>query len=348
MRNQLCRKYRIITIRILSILVISGIAGTSSAQNSILQNTHIRGFIELDASYANKKMNFGFGEQDLFITSQINDRFSFLGETVFKYTPNTPTEFSVSIERAIAKYNYSGNNNLLLGKQHTPINFWNDTYHHGRVFYPTIERPLLFPAEFIPLHTTGIAAEGHDLGKIRFGYNVLIGNGLGSPDVSNSDTRVSVTAAVHIKPIDDLKLGVSYYNDAISPNAEVNGKIIPVQVNQQLFTGSISYFGRKIEVLTEGTLALDKTDSTGTQHDWASYFYAGYKITDKLVPYIRLDNLQYGSGEVYYTKNNTQSYIIGVRYYVDYLLVLKLEYQHLDTQLQGKSDAVTFQLALGF
>ena len=348
MRSQIYRGSRMAIIQILPILLILGIAETVSAQNSILQNTHIRGFIELDASYANKKMNFGFGEQDLFITSQINDRFSFLGETVFKYTPSTPTEFSVSIERAIAKYNYYGNNNLLLGKQHTPINFWNDTYHHGRVFYPTIERPLLFPAEFIPLHTTGIAAEGHDLGNIHFGYNLLIGNGLGSPDVANSDTRVSVTAAVHIKPVENLKLGVSYYNDQISPNAEVNGKIIPVQVNQQLFTGSISYFGRKFEVLTEGTLALDRTDSTGIQHDWASYFYAGYKITDKLVPYIRLDNLQYGSGEVYYNKNNTKAFLIGVRYYVDYLLVLKLEYQHLDTQLQGKHDAVTFQLALGF
>ena len=349
MRNQITWRSRILTIRILPILLILGIAGSSFGQNSILQNTHIRGFIEIDASYAEKKMNFGFGEQDLFITSQLNDRFSFLGETVFKYTPNTPTEFSVSIERAIAKYNYYGNNNLLLGKQHTPINFWNDTYHHGRVFYPTIERPLLFPANFVPLHTTGIAAEGHDLGKIRFGYNVLVGNGIGASDVANNDQRLSVTTAVYIKPADNLKLGGSYYNDVISPGADVHsGNTIPVQVNQQLFTGSISYFGRKFEILTEGTLALDKTDSTGTQHDWASYFYAGYRITDKLVPYIRLDNLQYGSGEVYYIKNNTKAFLIGVRYYVDYLLVLKLEYQHIDAQIQGKADAVTFQIALGF
>jgi len=333
---------------ILAILIILGIAGDGFGQNSILQNTHIRGFMEVDAAYHDKKMTFGFGEQDLFITSQLNDRFSFLGEAVFKYVPASPTEFGVSIERAIVKYNYSGNNNLLLGKQHTPINFWNDTYHHGRVFYPTIERPLLFPANFIPLHTTGVAAEGHDLGNIRFGYNLLIGNGLGSSDVANNDERVSVTAAVHIKPVENLKLGVSYYNDVISANATVNDRIIPVQVHQQLFTGSISYFGKKFELLTEGTLALDKTDSTGTQHDWASYLYAGYRVTDKFVPYIRLDNLQYGSGEVYYIKNNTRSYIVGMRYYVDYLLVLKLEYQNLHTEIQGQTFAVTFQIAVGF
>jgi hypothetical protein len=332
----------------LPILIILGTGGASIAQNSILQNTHIRGFVEVDASYHDKKVSFGFGEQDLFITSQLTDRFSFLGEAVFKYDSTSATEFGVSIERVIVKYNYYGNNNLLLGKQHTPINFWNDTYHHGRVFYPTIERPLLFPANFIPLHTTGIAAEGHDLGNLRFGYNLLIGNGLGSSDIANNDERVSVTAAVHIKPVENLKLGISYYNDAISSGAEVYGKIIPVPVHQQLFTGSISYFGRKFELLTEGTLAMDKTDSTGSQQNWASYLYAGYRVTDKFVPYFRLDNLQYASGEVYYTKNNTQSIILGMRYYVDPLLVLKLEYQHLNTDFQGKTYAVTFQVAVGF
>lgn len=342
------RNLNFLRSRILSILIIIGTAGSSYGQNTILQNTHIRGFMEVDASYHDNKLSFGFGEQDLFITSQLTDRFSFLGESVFKYTASSPTEFSVSIERAIVKYNYSGNNNLLLGKQHTPINFWNDTYHHGRVFYPTIERPLLFPANFIPIHTTGIAAEGHDLGKIKFGYNVLIGNGIGSSDVANNDTRVSLTTAVYIKPVENLKLGVSYYNDAIAAGSEENGKVIHWNVNQQLFTGSISYFGRKFEILTEGTLAQDKTDTTGTQNNLASYFYAGYKITDKLVPYIRFDNLRYGSGEIYYTKNNTNSFIAGLRYYVDPLLVLKLEYQHLDREIQGKTYAFTFQIAVGF
>jgi len=115
-----------------------------------------------------------------------------------------------------------------------------------------------------------------------------------------------------------------------------------------MFTGSISYFGKKFELLTEGSIALDKTDTTGSQSNSAVYLYAGYKINDKLVPYIRLDNLNYGSGEVYYTRNDTKSFIAGVRYYADYLLVLKLEYQHLDAIIQGKSDVFTFQIAMGF
>src|SRR5215211_6659123 len=121
------------------------------------QNTTIRGFVDALSTYENGKLSFGFGEQDLFITSELTDRISFLGESVFKFDPLSPSEFSVSVERVVIKYNFYGNHNILIGKHHTPINYWNDTYHHGRVFFPTIERPLLFTARIIPLHTTGIS-----------------------------------------------------------------------------------------------------------------------------------------------------------------------------------------------
>jgi hypothetical protein len=83
---------------------------------------------------------------------------------------------------------------LLVGKHHTPVNYWNYTYHHGRVFFPTIERPLLFEAEIIPLHTNGISLQGQNLGSAKFGYDVMIGNGLGSSDITDNDNRKSITA----------------------------------------------------------------------------------------------------------------------------------------------------------
>ena len=168
--------------------------------SSFSQKTLIRGFIDVLAGYEKNKVSFGFGEQDLFITSELNDRINFLGETVFRFTPGTPTQFSVSVERVIIKYNFSGNHNLLFGKHHTPINYWNDTYHHGRVYFPTIERPLLFSHQMIPLHTTGISIQGHDLGGVKFGYDLMLGNGLGSGEILDNDKYKSITAAIHIKP----------------------------------------------------------------------------------------------------------------------------------------------------
>jgi hypothetical protein len=50
-------------------------------------------FMDLSTSLEDNKVSFGFGEQDLFITSELSDRFSFLGESVFKFTPLYPHYF---------------------------------------------------------------------------------------------------------------------------------------------------------------------------------------------------------------------------------------------------------------
>jgi hypothetical protein len=316
---------------------------------SFSQKTQIRGFMDVSTFLQDDKVSFGLGEQDLFITSELSDRFSFLGESVFKFTPSTPTTFSVSIERAIVKYNFQGNHNLLIGKHHTPINYWNDTYHHGRVFFPTIYRPLLFEADIIPLHTTGASLQGQNLGNLKFGYDLMVGNGLGSNDVLDNDTRKSVTAAVHIKPAEGLRIGFSWYNDEMSAGSKTHeGKLISWDVKQNLFSPSIAYFGEKVEVLAESTFALNHTDTTGTKQTFAGYLYAGYKIKERLVPYIRLDRLHFEEGEILFDKNNTTSIVGGIRYNINYLTVVKLEYQYERTELVRDINKLTFQIAVGF
>lgn len=313
------------------------------------QETQIRGFAETLASLQDGKVSFALGEQDLFITSQLNDRFSFLGESVFKFTPGTPTTFSVSIERIVVKYNIVGNHNFLIGKHHTPINYWNDTYHHGRVFFPTIYRPLVFEREIIPIHTTGISFQGQNLGGVKFGYDLMIGNGLGSTDVLDNDSRKSITTAVHIKPVENLRLGLSWYNDVLGKGAKTHdGSVLNWAVHQNLYTGSVAYFGDKFEVLTETTFANNKTDTTGSQHTVATYIYAGIKIKEKIVPYLRFDNIHYQEGEILFDKNNITSIVGGIRLNVNYLTAVKLEYQHQHSELGGDTNKLTAQLAIGF
>jgi hypothetical protein len=314
---------------------------------SFAQSTQIRGFADVTAAY-NKKATFGFDEQDLFITSAINDRISFLSETVFKYDATENTEFGVSIERLIITYNLEGNHNVVMGKVHTPLNYWNDTYHHGRVFFPTIDRPLLFSARIIPLHTVGVGLEGRDLGKAKFGYNLFVGNGLGSSEVEDDDKSKSVTAAIHIRPLDRLRIGLSYYYDVISKGAEVHGMMYDHQVNQHLVSASVARFGKKFEFLSEATAGINHTDTTGTKTTLAGYAYAGYKIKEKYVPYVRYDNIRYQNGEMYYMKNNMQSFVAGFRYEISYLAVIKLEYQHIENEFGIDVNKITAQFAIGF
>ena len=317
-----------------------------------ITNTQIKGFAEFLGTYEKEKVNFALGEQDLFITSELHDKISFLGESVFKYSASSPTFFDVSIERIVIKYNVKGNHNLLFGKHHTPINYWNDTYHHGRVFFPTIYRPILFTANIIPLHTTGISLQGHDFGKLKWGYDVMVGNGLGSTDVSDNDKHKSITVAFHLKPLNGLRLGGSYYFDNITPGESHShgGGLNEIhhEVKQQLVTGSVAYFGKKFEVLSEATFAFNNTDSLGISSSVGMYAYAGVRLKEKWVPYVRFDLLNFDDKELYYLKNNTTSFIAGLRYELNYLTVIKLEYQHDDAYLTGIRDMITAQIAIGF
>lgn len=314
------------------------------------QSTQIRGFVDVNASYADDKVSFALGEQDLFITSEISDRINFLGESVFKYSATSPTLFDVSMERVVIKYNYAGNHNLLVGKHHTPVNYWNDTYHHGRVFFPTIFRPLLFSENIIPLHTTGISLSGHDLGKLKFGYDFMVGNGIGSGDLNDNDKFKSFTGALHLKPLKNFRIGGSYYYDMISKGAKKphSTELVSSGITQQLISGSLSYFGRSAEFLIEGTFASNKSDSTGTANNIAAYGYAGIRLFEKWVPYIRYDYLNFDKNEIYFHNDNTTSFIGGIRFEINYLAVVKIEFQHTHYEMMDDTDTMTAQFAIGF
>lgn len=326
---------------------------------SMSQTTHIRGFSSAFSNYQNHKISFGFSEQDFLITSDITDRLSFLGETVARYDEHSEaTKFSIEVERVIMKYNFKGNHNLLVGKHHTPINYWNDIYHHGKLFYPTIERPLVFIANIIPLHTTGIGLQGHDLGKLKFGYDLMLGNGLGSTEIKDNDKNKSVTVAAHIKPINNLRIGASYYYDIISKGAAVHqhaddqerheDRVVDYKVVQNLFSGHAAYFGKKFEVLYEGTLAVNRTDTTCYKKTFGSYLYLGYKVNEKVTPYIRLDKIHYQNGEIFFIKDNTSTAIAGINFQVNYLANVKFEYQYLHSEITGSGNKISAQIAIGF
>ena len=312
------------------------------------QDTQILGFVAGETYFQDDQLNFEIGEQDLFITSRLNEHFTFLGETVFKFSSGSPTNFNASVERIIISYNYRGNHNVLFGKHHTPINYWNDSYHHGRVFFPTIGRPVLFSEHFIPIHTTGIAFQGLNLGDLRFGYNIMIGNGLGSTDVADNNQAKSLTTALHIKPLDNLQLGLSWYRDEVDQGTSIHGNPVANATKQNIFNATVARFGSKFELLAESAVAFNDAENVGSSTSFASYVYGGWRVNEKLVPYIRYDNLTFDDQDQFFNAEDVHSYIAGIRYEVSYLIVVKAEYQYSDREVTGNSSLLNAQIAIGF
>jgi hypothetical protein len=280
---------------------------------------------------------FELGEHDLFVNTYFKERISFLGEFVVKYTKGSPTSFSASIERARLKLDYYKNHSIILGKTHTPINYWNDVYHHGRVFFPTIDRPLAF-SHIIPLHNLGAQFQGQNLGKLNFGYDVVIGNGISASDAFDENLFPATTVAMHIKPIDDLRIGASYFYDFLS-DASVSGihtghTTSPGHVhassykgalNFHLISASTAYFGDKHEFLNEFSYNPTRTDTLGTAHNFSNFTYYGYRIKEKHVPFLTVDLLKIAENDLYTYHYDIMKFSLGYRYEFNELINVKTQ-----------------------
>ncbi|MFN6037139.1 MAG: hypothetical protein ACK452_01630, partial [Bacteroidota bacterium] len=280
-------------------LVVSNLSYAQDGGNKTTFNGY--GHLEVDADINETDGNYYFqvGEHDFFINSQLTDKISFLGENVIRFDSKSSTGFSASIERARLKFDYYKNHSFLVGKVHTPVNYWNDVYHHGRLFFPTVARPLAF-SYLIPLHNLGFGFQGQNLGKINFGYDVFVGNGIASTDNFDLGAGQALTAAVHIKPTDGMRIGASYYNDFLKSNVSgvhsghsnsypSSNNPYKGSMNFELACFSFAYFLPKFECLNEFSWNRTRTDSLGYAQNFSNFLYLGYRVKPKLVTYLAAD-----------------------------------------------------------
>lgn len=285
-----------------------------------------------DTLTTNDYGHFSLGEHDLFVSGKIGPKVSFLGEFVFKGSSSSPSGFLASIERARVRYNYYKNHNILIGKMHTALNYWNDVFHHGRLFFPTIDRPLNF-SYFVPIHSLGVRLQGQNIGKLKFGYDFQIANGMESTDISSNGLNFSYNASIHIKPIQGMRIMLGYNNDylptnSMGPHAHsgsnhnhmYNGS---VSINQ--FNFSVAKFESNFEFLNEFATILTHTDSLGNAMSYTNYLYAGYRIKDKYVPYIMTDFILVSDRELHSKPVNALKYSLGFKW--DFNPMLNLKFQ---------------------
>ena len=339
--------------------------GVVQAQDLRKVNLNIYGAVDFTVNRTNSKTNtfFTLGEQDFFVTSKISDRVSFLGESVIRFDAKTGTTFSASIERAQLKYDYSatGNHSILVGKMHSPVNYWNDVYHHGRIFFPTIDRPIAF-SHFVPLHTMGLRLQGQNLGRANFGYDLMVGNGISSTDVLATGTSLAYSASLHIKPVEGMRLQAGYYYEHLDKNISgvhsghsQNASSYKGELDFNLLTFSLAYFRSGFELLNETVLNTSRTDSLGFAHNLSSYLYVGKRLSDHSVPYLAVDFMDVSDEELHVAHLDKLFVGIGYRHEFNPQLYLKLQLMRLaDIHLHGgqvaapERDNYSFKVQLAY
>lgn len=319
------------------------------------QETSFRGFADVQFwtnDRQEESSSFGLGQFDLYITSDITDRVSALGEIVFEFESNG--ESVADLERVVIKYTWRDDLSVSVGKHHTPIGFWNTAYHHGSVLQPTIARPLMFRFEdeggILPIHTTGILVSGSNLGGHDFGYEILVGNGIGSTAIRDNDSQKSLAIALTARPHDGTRVYFSAYVDHISAGTQSlksGGGALTDDVKQRLLTASIVYKKRPYELVLEYLNASNK--ATGLERATSNAFYVYGGISrGKLVPYARYEQITFDKDDPYFDTQDVKELIVGLRYELGALALVRGEYRRWDYAEGTDSNEAAFQFAVGF
>lgn len=352
------RKLFLITLTLLTI-------GHLRAQKPVTQFNGY-GYLEYELDFSGGPSSYFFlGEHSFFVNSKLNDKISFLGEYVVRFNGASATSFLPSIERSLVKYNYYKNHNIIVGKIHTPVNYWNDTYHHGRLFFPVMDRPISFNY-LVPLHTLGVQFQGQNLGDKNFGYDIVLGNGISSTDILSEFHHTSVTAAMHFKPKDGMRIGASVYYDYLdrnrsgvhsghsAPRTHHTGKLYTGAVTYWLGSFSFANFTDRFELLNEFTYNSTSTDTLGAAHNFANFFYAGLRFKDKHTPYVVADFMNIAENDLHTYRFNTSMIGIGYKYEFGPFFNIKSQLEFSRTLKNSASNdyhkfiGFEIQLAYGF
>lgn len=299
-----------------------------------------------------------WGESALFLTGRLSDRWSFLSEVslaIPKYRDKT-----IKVERLRVRYDLNRNNWLILGKVHTPVNYWNDNFHHGRLFFPSINRPLSFQ-RFIPIHETGLRLAGNSLFGTNVGYDVMLGSGQSNGDDIFADGVQSYTGTLNWSPNNDLKIMASYYRDTIIDHEKNpfhdSGHVSPIgkddasrskDIDYELISYSMYWRGETFTTLTE--LSVNRSNGQGDFNE-AVYQYVGYHYNEDITLYGLFDLVNVNAAEAHFIAGRESRYGIGIEYAFGLNTTLKLEVRRRDDH-RGMMDLynneIQAQISFGF
>ena len=313
----------------------------------------LRGFSNVDFAANEEGLpdTFALGQFDMFMTSALSSDLSVLAEVVFEFGEDNADVLDV--ERVQLKWAPSDLFSLTAGRMHTPLGYWNQTYHHGAWFQTTAGRPEMYLFEddggILPVHMVGLQASGTwHTSPAEWKYSVSLVNGRGRiPDeIPNAQDAtdgkaVSLWAGVAPAAIAGLELGASGYLDTLPPDGEVRHE----DVRERILGGYLVYQHSGVEILAEVSRIrhewLDQEYET-----WGYYAQGGVKL-GHWTPYYRFDRVDVAEGDPFLSPLDVTVHTVGLRVDVQAWAALKAEYHHRRENAESV-DSARFQAAFTF
>jgi hypothetical protein len=293
--------------------------------------------------------HFTVGGVDLFLSSKLSDRVSFLNETIFEFGQGG--ENILDVERVLLKYDLDKKFNVSIGRGHTALGYWNQRFHHGTWLATTINRPRIYDWEddggFLPVHYVGLEFNGlFDVPGGNLSYVSHIANGRGkiTDEVSliedrNDSKMLSTMLTYEPEAVEGLGFGANILYDVIPDNPDLASR--SAEIDELIYGAHLFYTMDPYEFIMETEiLEHDHHNSILDDTTIGGYAQLAYRV-NKYKPYFRFDWLRAADRDPFLAGlvEDESSYTAGIRYELATWNAIKLEYRFVDADTAQKNEA---------
>ncbi len=312
-------------------------------------STHIAGFSDIDFAATDKPgshSGFNEGQFVLHLNSALSSKVSFFGELSLSARTDagtgTPpaTGFNVEVERSIIQFQENDYFKVSFGRYHTPINYWNETFHHGQWLQTSISRPEMvqFGGSFLPIHFVGALVEGAaPAGGMNVNYNFGLGNGRSGViskagdwgDINNNRAWL-VNLFSRPSKLYGLQFGGSVYRDLITPVGPLAGTAF----HEWIESAHVVWSKENPEVIAEfSNVSHEQAGGSLKSNSQAWYVQTAYRLPAAArlwKPYYRFEYIHIpGSDKLFKAVPSLAGSTVGVRYDISSFAALKFEWRNL-------------------
>lgn len=327
----------------------------------------IRGFGDISLHGSDQRgdtTSFSLGQLDLFVTSDVSDKFKFISEIVFEGGPNDiygrvsgeANSFSVDVERYLLQYSHNDFLNISAGRVHTAIGYYNTAYHHSSWLQTTTGRPFLFDFEdhggILPIHMVGVSASGQiPSGSLGLHYVAEVGNGRASrqpldqePVQNEIDDKnhKAFNLALFARPeeIRGLQAGFSFYHDLLDPQN------LP-RISESILAGHVVLVRPKYEWLNEALIDRHVVAGTSSSFNTPGFYSQVSKQFASYRPYLRYQYVNVSNREPIFSDVALRhGPSAGLRFDASESVALKFQYDY--TFLRNQPGVNQLALQMGF
>jgi hypothetical protein len=285
---------------------------------------------------------FSVGQLDLFLTSELATNVNVLAEIVLE-VPENGDEQIAEVERFQLRYSPLDALSLSVGRMHSMLGYWNQTYHHGAWLTTTAFRPEIYRFEdegggLLPVHEVGLRLAGTtSASALRLEYAASVTNGRDVEPghvvtVQDPNGAKALTLWLGIKPKAwaGLQVGGAAVLDTIPSHPEDPAR--DHELRERIFGGFLVVQRSGLELLAEAFSIRHEDRVRGLAWKSRGLYAQGAWTLGRAKPYYRFDWIDRDEGDPYYDEStrDIEKHTAGLRVDPWSRLAVKLEASHSD------------------